>query len=234
MKKLNCLERQFNKQMKELLAMDVAEIFSPERVVEFAKDYDLEPGWSLDLTTTDEEGRPWNFNDRHMRNKAARKVLQDKPMLLIGSPPCTYFSQLMRINWARMDPETAWQRWNEAVNHLNFCLQLYRLQMKEGRYFLHEHPLTATSWQLPTLKEILGKHGVISTYINMCAYGMTSSDEHGIGCVYKPTQFMTNSPAVAEQLARKCTNKDKNEQPHRHVHLINGRASKAQIYPKEL
>ena len=112
--RLNLMERQLDKQMKELLAMDVAEIFSPKRVNEFANACKLQEGWSFDLTTTDEEGAPWNFNDPNMRNKAARRVLQDKPMLLIGSPPCTYFSQLMRFNWSRMDPDEAWQRWNSS------------------------------------------------------------------------------------------------------------------------
>ena len=118
------MERQLNEHMKELLAIDVAEIFSPKRVNEFVKDYELQEGWSFDLTTTDENGNPWHFNDPNMRNKAARRVLQDKPTLVIGSPPCTYFSQLMGMGWSRMDTDEAWQKWNEAVGHLNFCLQL--------------------------------------------------------------------------------------------------------------
>eukprot|EP00973_Karenia_brevis_P032008 4417126-Karenia_brevis.AAC.1 len=67
----------------------------------------------------------------------------------------------------------------------------------------------------------------------MCAYGMTSSDEHGVGYVYKPTKFMTNAPAIADQLARKCSNVGQ-ACKHRHVNLMNGRAKKAQIYPPEL
>eukprot|EP00973_Karenia_brevis_P058584 8160027-Karenia_brevis.AAC.1 len=81
--------------------------------------------------------------------------------------------------------------------------------------------------------EVLAKHGVIQTYVNMCAYGMTSVDEQGMGYVYKPTKFMTNSPAIAEQLNRKCSNQSQANK-HRHIHLMNGRAKKAQIYPTEL
>ena len=107
-----------------------------------------------------------------------------------------------------MDTDEAWQKWNEAVGDLNFCLQLYKIQMREGRYFLHEHPLSATSWQLPSVKAMLSKHGIISTYVNMCAYGMTSKDEGGKGLVSKLTRFMTNSPAIADKLASKCSNRE--------------------------
>ena len=134
-KKLNMFEKQFDKQIKELLAVDVAEIFSPRRVNEFASEYELIGGWSLDLTTLDEEGKPWDFSSVQMRNKAARKVLEEKPTLLIGSPPCTYFSRLMSITWSRMNPEEAWAKWNQAIEHLNFCMHLYKIQINAGRIF---------------------------------------------------------------------------------------------------
>eukprot|EP00973_Karenia_brevis_P017618 2418397-Karenia_brevis.AAC.1 len=38
---------------------------------------------------------------------------------------------------------------------------------------------------------------------------------------------------VAEHLSRRCTNTS-SSQKHRHVHLMNGRARKAQVYPPEL
>ena len=114
-----------------------------------------------------------------------------------------------------------------------FLHEVVQMQMDQGRYFLHEQPLSATSWQLPSVKEVLSRHGIISTYVNMCAYGMTAEDAEGKGCVFKPTQFMTNSPAIAEQLSNKCSNKVSRHK-HRHVQLMNGRARKAQVYPPAL
>ena len=125
-KRINLMEKQLDKHLKELLSIDVAEIFSPERVAQFAKQYELKPGWSFDLTTCDETGKPWDFNDASMRNKAARRVLKDKPTLLIGSLPCTYFSQLMHINWPCMDPTVAMETWNEAIKHLKFCVHVHK------------------------------------------------------------------------------------------------------------
>ena len=69
-----------------IAAMDVAEFYSPPRVATMASRMGLRVGWSLDLTTKDTDGRAWDFNVPEMRNRAARLVLKDKPMLLIGSP----------------------------------------------------------------------------------------------------------------------------------------------------
>ena len=62
----------------------------------------------------------------------------------------------------------------------------------------------------------------------MCAFGMLQEDEHGVGLVKKPTGFMTNSRCIADRLKRPC------EGGHRHIHLINGRAKRAEVYPDEL
>eukprot|EP00973_Karenia_brevis_P016285 2230067-Karenia_brevis.AAC.1 len=50
-KPMNMLEKQIEMCMQEVLVMDVAEIYSPPRVVDCAKEFNLEGGWSLDLTT---------------------------------------------------------------------------------------------------------------------------------------------------------------------------------------
>ena len=71
--------------------MDIAEVYSPDRLTIVAKTHGLHAGWAMGITTTDEHGRPWDFDCAHMRNLATRKVLEDKPMLLIGSPMCTEF-----------------------------------------------------------------------------------------------------------------------------------------------
>ena len=44
--------------------MQVSEVYSPPRVVEVANRMGLRGGWSLDLTTQDEQARPWAFNNR--------------------------------------------------------------------------------------------------------------------------------------------------------------------------
>merc|ERR1739836_291480 len=90
--------------MGRALRMDVAEIYSPPRVAEMAARLELQAGWSLDLTTTDEEGIPWDFNKEDRRKAAMDKVKKDEPLPVIGSPMCTNWSTIMNLNWDKMDP----------------------------------------------------------------------------------------------------------------------------------
>ena len=73
----------------------VSEIYSPPRVTAATKllpELKCLPGLALDLTTTDSEGRPWDFDDQETRERARRKVVEERPMLLIGSPMCRAWS----------------------------------------------------------------------------------------------------------------------------------------------
>ena len=94
---------------------DVSEVYSPPRITDMAQRMGLKAGWALDLTTNDEDGHAWDFNDAKMRNKATRKVLRDRPLVLVGSPPCTDWSQLMNLNWDRMSEEDRERRMKEEL-----------------------------------------------------------------------------------------------------------------------
>ena len=57
---------------------------------------------------------------------------------------------------------------------------------------------------------------------------MKIPDAHGNEYIYKPTQFLTNSPLVAARLERKC------DREHIHARLQGNRTNKAAIYPDKL
>ena len=53
----------------------VAEVFSPPRVTSTASKIGLRAGFALDLTQVEgETGKPWDFNDPEMRNRALKLV----------------------------------------------------------------------------------------------------------------------------------------------------------------
>ncbi len=176
---------------------------------------------------------PWDFDVPAKRDKALRKIQQEKPKLLIGSPMCTACSLLQNLSKDKGNIDQKKQLLTRAIKHVHFCITLYWEQLKNGRYFLHEHPDTATSWQLPAMVQLLSHPGVIRTRGHMCAYGMNSEDADGEGLVHKPTGWATNSPYVAEQVSKLCSNRWLGAK-HRHVHLIFGRAKAAEVYPPRL
>ena len=76
--------------------------------------------------------------------------------MLVGSPPCTDFCTLnQNINHKKLDTKELARKMVRARVHLEFCAELYQWQLKEGRHFLHEHPLNATSWQHERMKQLM-------------------------------------------------------------------------------
>ena len=80
------------KAVGEVLGVDIMEMYSPERVATLCKQFGLSPGCSLDLTNG------FDFDTAADRKRAWDIVHCDEPLLLIGSPPCTYFSVLNQSN----------------------------------------------------------------------------------------------------------------------------------------
>ena len=105
----------------------------------------------MDLTTG------WNFDLKADRDRA-RQLLQDtRPKLLIGSPECKMFSNLQ--NMTKWTEEKEHKR-NAAMNHLNFVCDLYREQVNRGGWFLHEHPVAASSWRSACVLGVMKLEGL--------------------------------------------------------------------------
>ena len=209
----------------------VAEIYSPPRVVESARQHCLKPGWSLDLTKNDPtDNQPWDFTIESKRRRAEQLIKESEPWELIGCPPCTDFSQMQNLNWRKMSEWEVKRRITAARAHLEFAIKLYKLQHEAGRLFIHEHPWSAKSWDEPAMRELCEEIGVIKVRGDMCRFGMKQTNREGVEqAVKKGTGFLTNSPQVAKELSRVCDGK------HSHVLLKGGdRTKKAQVYPVEL
>ena len=158
--------------MEMLIAnIQVAEIYSLPRVAALARSMGLRAGWIFDLTTIDADGKHWDCNQMEMRNRAVRRVLTDQPLFLIGSPMCIAFSAMNRINYSRMDKAEVEAKMAYGRSHLEFCAKLYAIQWKAGRYFLHEHPASASSWEEECIKKILKAEGVEKVIGDQCQYG---------------------------------------------------------------
>ena len=71
----------------------------------------------MDLTTCDEEGNPWDFTKKHMRDKAERLLGETEPDLLVGSPPCTWWSAWQRLNHSKNFPRD-WKKFKRLGRYL--------------------------------------------------------------------------------------------------------------------
>ena len=50
----------------------------------------------------DENGQSWDFRLAEHRDRARRRILREKPFLVVGSPPCTEYSAVQALNHRRL------------------------------------------------------------------------------------------------------------------------------------
>ena len=109
---------------------------------------------------------------------------------------CTAFSTWQRSSNNIRDPVTVKGELKRAKQHLEFCVELYRVQATAGRYFLHEHPAYASAWQTEITESIMKDEGVVKATSDQCQYAC--ADEHG-NPVKRPTRFMFRLDFLKEE-----------------------------------
>ena len=86
---------------------------------------------------------------------------------------------------------------------------IYREQIEGGRFFLHEHPETAGSWEETCISDLLEIPGVSRVCGDQCQYGQEVQYGAFRGQpVRKATGFMSNAPRVLQRLTRRCAGRD--------------------------
>ena len=178
----------------------VAEVYSPPRMCEMVEKLGMKCGFSLDLTTKDENGQAWDFSQQHFRAKALKLLDEEKPMLLVVCPPCTMSSTMQNVNIVKMDAADVKMRTEAAVSHFAFALLLCIRQSQAGRKFVIEHPVGASSWALRLTNLLAQCPGTRNVNLDFCMLGMKSSDDQGEAPAKNRTKVMTNSDAIAATL----------------------------------
>ena len=110
----------------------MCEVYSPPRAAAAAAQVGLLGGWSLALTTEDHRGVPWDFDKVEVRARCRTLLKETKPILLVGSPLCTWFSTLQAMSRKKMDPATWAKERVRALMHWNFTFELYEMQVMGG------------------------------------------------------------------------------------------------------
>ena len=138
----------------------VCELFSPQRVTPAVK----EAGFEVTEPPSFDKSEGWDFFDCSDRKKCWDVLENQQPDLVIMSPECRLFSQIMNLNWEKMKnrDETGLLRdQRRALAMLHFCVQVAEFQLTRNRYFLIEHPGGASSWSSHAMTWLLKQSGVI-------------------------------------------------------------------------
>ena len=209
------------------------EVYGTGRIVEsangFLRNLNLKGLDAFDLRTKKEDGTPWDFSKTSDRKEALRYVQEKQPTWVVGSPPCTAFSRLQGLNFSKMSPDKVQSILKEGRRHLHFVISLYKIQLDQGRHFLHEHPQGATSWHDAQMEKLLSHVRVNTIVSDQCQYGLLTPGPNGqLMPAKKPTKWASTSPQMLARLSARCPG------DHVHQHLIGGRAADAAFYPPEL
>ena len=81
---------------------------------------------------------------------------------------CTALGSWQRINDRIRDPAVCVAEKARALVHLSFCVDLYREQARNGRYFVHEHLASATSWQSDVMESSSREPWMIKATADQC------------------------------------------------------------------
>jgi len=151
-----------------------------------AMKFGLQAGDAMDLTTG------WDFTKEEDRAKAEKCLDDQKPLVLIGSPPCVAFSQLQSLI---PDSQREAKQLAEGIKHMEFMAQLYKKLMEGGRIFLHENLAHAKPWALPCIKKLMREMGVLVVEADQCIYGLKTwgRNKPQPMLAKKPTRFITTS-----------------------------------------
>ncbi|CAK0813925.1 unnamed protein product [Prorocentrum cordatum] len=221
----------------QLGAVDVAEVHSPHRFSARAAEFQLRPGFAADLEELKEDGAPWDLRRPEDVKELEEQQERMDPILLTGSPPCEKFSLLRGLSAKFRTDEQEAAEMEEARHHLKVAVDAYWRQLrKPGRYFLHEHPWSARSWNEDIVKELVAHPGVFTVKGPMCRWGMklTNPRSGQEEFVRKETGWVTNHPGLARRLQGTCSNVDGRAEWHRHITLVGGIARFAKVYPPKL
>ena len=147
---------------------DIAEFYSPPRLVPAARRRGFSGVFSLDIKTG------WDLSEAANQKLSLDILLRCQVVFLMLSPPCTSFSRLMYMNWPRMTAEAATRMKDLGLSFLRHAMQAARIQVAHGRLFAFEHPASASSWQEDCVTEVANMPGVMKVTFDQCQFGFVT------------------------------------------------------------
>ena len=211
------------------VSVDFVELFNPGNFTACAQE--LNPGLIIDMSVDPEK----DMRVEAYRVQARHDIGTEDPLIDIAAPPCKVFSSMQNINQKHHGTPQWEKKYEDALALLQFSVDVYWDQISRGEFFLHEHPATASSWNLPVIRELTEHPGVSIVTGDMCRWGMHLLEEREnqgtdqAVLVKKHTKWMTNCLSLAALLGLRCTG------GHEHSRLEGSqRTLQASRYPTTL
>ena len=154
----------------------------------------------IDLTARRDDGQFWDLGTREDRERLEEMQQEHQTELLIGSAPCISFCTLLCPCRTKTQTDKVQE---QERQYTRACIEAYKRQLIMSRHFLHEHPVHASSWCMPEMRELLNDGRVHLVQGPMCHWRLASTGNgNEQGFVRGKTRSATSSSRLATLLAR--------------------------------
>ena len=153
----------------------------------------------IDLTAKRDDGQFWELGTREDRERLDQMQLEHQTELMIGRAPCISFRTFLYTCGTKTQTDRVQ---DQERQNTRACIEAYKRQLIMGRHFLHEHPMHASNWCMPEMRELLndGRVHLVQSPMCHCVWRRlvmaTSRDLRG------KTRWATSSSRLATLLAR--------------------------------
>lgn len=220
----HCVPRPDEGLLYQTFCHDVAELFSPPRVLPAAHSRGLSGILSLDLITG------WNLTTPSVQELTLKLLIQWHVVFTMLSPPCTAFSPLQTMwNFKKMTPERRQSLWSAGMNMLEFAMRVAMQQLSAGCFFAFEHPARASSWQQQCVMDIVAQPGVMTVDFDQCMLGLCTKVSKTP--TKKRTRVLTNCDYLVKTLRSYQCDKSHAHEPIQGQEGGMKRSVWAQFYP---
>ena len=131
----------------------------------------------MDLTAVGPvDGQPWDFSFEVKQKRSIELLERDKPLLLVACPMCGPFGALQSLTYAKLSKQVVKAKLRDAMAHVKFVLDMCLRQYPDLRFFVFEHPTSASAWSTAMLKHVMQLEGVHTVRFDFCQLGMETVD----------------------------------------------------------
>ena len=205
----------------------VIELFGGEGRTSYlcSKLYGLNTGENYDAVNG------YDLSDPKELNAVLNYIAQNKPLVVVMSPPCGPFGPISRLNRV-INPQT-WQNSRREGSHLAaVCAKVAEIQIAANRHYLIEQPKGSDLWKLPEWTSLAAKHPPFKVSFDQCMLGLRMP-VHPFLPIRKPTEvWASHQYLIARLQDKQCS------QNHEHagVSRLSDRkfgipSSLAQVWP---
>ena len=128
------------------------------------------------------------------------EIARRRPKIVFLDPPCTWYSQLLSLNWKHMPRHIREERLATSMVLFEFCLLIMRIQLLAGRAFVLEHTHAATSRKHPQVQDALRRFpGTAFADFDFCMFGMATKIKRVP--MKKATRLMTHCMHIYRRFA---------------------------------